>query len=326
MADSTGKTRRVVVARRAIALGTVAATALAAASQAGPVGGGASDSPDSIILAAGEGEGEAGAASGGEGEGEAGAASGGEGEGEGGAASGGEGEGEGEGAASGGEGEGEGEGEGAGAGLAPEVAFISDLGFMTGHLRAGMALYEQGVLDEAKTHMGHPIEEKYDAVAGELEARGFGGLREQILALSGAAESEADPAEVRALFETVIATVGDVRAASPGGARDQLLALAALTRTAAAEYDVAIADDGSVGNLHEYQDSWGFLRTVEAEAERLATSGDAAVAEAGTRILEQVRVTDAAFGDLAGANIPSADPSILFGAAARMDLAAMAVN
>jgi hypothetical protein len=99
-----------------------------------------------------------------------------------------------------------------------------------------------------------------------------------------------------------------------------------LTRIAAAEYDVAIADDGSVGNLHEYQDSWGFLRTVEAEAERLATSDDAAVAEAGTRILEQVRVTDAAFGDLAGASIPSADPSILFGAAARMDLAAMAVN
>ena len=298
MADSSQKPRRVVSARRIVALGTVAATAFATAASTSPAGAAGAGPADHLILAAGEGEGEAAAV------------------GEGG------GEGEGGGGASGGEGE----GEGAVAGLPAEVAFLSDLGFMTGHLRAGMALYEQGTLDEAKTHMGHPIEEKYDAVAGELEARGFGGLRDQIVALSAAAESEADVGEVRPLFDTVIATVEEVRAASPGGARDQLRALAALTRIAAQEYEVAIAEDGSVGNLHEYQDSWGFLRTVEVEAGQFAESGDAAIAQAGANILEQIRATDAAFGDLSGAGIPLPDPSIIYGAAARMELAALAAN
>jgi hypothetical protein len=117
-----------------------------------------------------------------------------------------------------------------------------------------------------------------------------------------------------------------VRVASPGGAHDQLLALAALTRIAADEYDVAVADDGSIENLHEYQDSSGFLRPVETEAGQLAESDDPEVAEAAEKILEQVRATGAAYGDLAGANVPSPEPSVLYGAAARMELAALAVD
>ena len=61
-------------------------------------------------------------------------------------------------AGSGGEG-GEG-GEGGGGGPSGQ-AFQRDLSFMEGHLRAGLALYQTGDLAAAKTHMGHPIKEKY---------------------------------------------------------------------------------------------------------------------------------------------------------------------
>ena len=216
----------------------------------------------------------------------------------------------------GGEGEG-GEGEGS-AGLAdPEQRLHRDLSFMEGHIRAGLALYEAGDLEAAKTHMGHPIEEKYAAVAAPLEAMGKGVLRDRIEAIAEAAEAEAPLAEVRANYDAVRATMEEVRSGmSPA---DQVLGLAALTRVAGEEYSVAVAG-GEVSNLHEYQDSWGFLRVVETEARQMAESGDAAVAEAGREILGHLEATDAAFGDIQGQGSFEMKPSILMGAAARIEL------
>jgi hypothetical protein len=244
-----------------------------------------------------------------------------EGEGEGAVPAGGEGEGEG--AASGGEGEGE--GAAAGDDAPPKVALLRDIGFMTGHMRAGMALYEEGDVEAAKTHMGHPIEEKYDAVADDLEALGHGDLREDILALSAATEAGAPPEEVRALFDAVIAKADAARDAAEATAAEQLLALALLGKIAAEEYAVAL-EGGSVSNLHEYQDSWGFLRTIEPEAGALAESSDPAVAEAAQEILAQVEGLGSSYGDLQGEGIQSTDPSVLHGAAARMELAALGVE
>lgn len=287
-------------------------------------------------MAGGEGEGEGqSAGSGGEGEGEGQAApSGGEGEGEGQAASsGGEGEGaaaptsgegEGEGqVAAGGEGEGEGEGEGGATAANAEACLSRDLGFMEGHLRAGMALYEEGDLDAAKTHMGHPIQEKYDAVAAPLEESGYGRLKEKLVALSEAAEAEAPMEEIQSLYDTVYGTIEEARDEVPVPA--QLMGLAMLTRIAADEYTVAV-EGGEVSNLHEYQDSWGFLRVVEEEAGQLAESDDAAVAEAAATIVEQVGETGKAYGDIQGSGDFELDPSILYGAASRMELAAMGVK
>ncbi|GHC23809.1 hypothetical protein GCM10008094_13340 [Aidingimonas halophila] len=203
---------------------------------------------------------------------------------------------------------------------------MRDLGFMTGHLRAGMALYEAGDLEAAKTHMGHPIEEKYDAVAAPLKERGFEDLKDRLMALSAAAEDEAEVEEVRRLFDDVIAGVDDVRADSPGTPADQLMGLAALTRVAADEYDVAIADDGSIENLHEYQDSWGFLRTVEREATQWAEIDDAEIADAANRFLEQIDAVETVFGDLQGNDIETPDSSLIYGAAARMELAVIAME
>lgn len=66
-----------------------------------------------------------------------------------------------------------GEGEDAGDGTPPKISLLRDLGYMTGHMRAGLALCQAGGLAAARTHMGHPIAEKYDAVAKELDEIGF---------------------------------------------------------------------------------------------------------------------------------------------------------
>ncbi|MGI3209798.1 hypothetical protein ACROSR_01640 [Roseovarius tibetensis] len=213
---------------------------------------------------------------------------------------------------------GEGEGEGS-AGLEPETAFLSGLGFMEGHIRAGLALYEQGDLEAAKTHMGHPIEEKYDAVADRLAELGLDGMKDDLSALAAAAESDADFEKVSSLFDTVHAGIEDARAEYSRA--QQVDGLIALTRVAGDEYKVAVAG-GKVSNLHEYQDSWGFLRTIEHEAREMADSDDTDVAKVGAAILEQIEATGAAFGDLQGEGSFDMEPGILYGAAARMELAA----
>ncbi|MDR9394863.1 MAG: hypothetical protein RI571_11225 [Roseovarius sp.] len=151
MTDETETQRRLVKARRNLTLGALAAAVAGGAAHAAPVMSKTADAPGWVQLASGEGEGE--------GEG-----------------------------ASHGEGEGEGEGEGGSAALPSETGLMRDLGFMEGRLRAGMALYKAGDLDAARTHMGHPIEEKYGAVAAPLAERGYDRLTSEIEALAAAAE------------------------------------------------------------------------------------------------------------------------------------------
>lgn len=223
--------------------------------------------------------------------------------------------GEGEGEGEGGEGEG-----GEGAALDPEAALMRDLGFMQGHLRAGMALYEAGDLAAAKTHMGHPIKEKYDAVAAPLAARGLGGLKAEIAELADAAEAERPTAEIAALYGRVAATIDEARAGAPVAHR--IAGLIALTRVAGDEYTVA-TEGGTLANLHEYQDSWGFLQVVRDRLADMAAGGDADVARVAQKMLDAVGATDAVFGDLQGRGDFEMDPGAIFGAAARMEFAAV---
>ena len=189
---------------------------------------------------------------------------------------------------------------------------------MQGHLRAGLALYEAGDLDAAKTHMGHPIEEKYDAVAGAMAERGLGRLEDELKTLAQAAEDEAPVDEITPLHGTVLATIEEARGDVP--AEQRLAGLIALVRVAGDEYTVA-TEGGTVSNLHEYQDSWGFLRVVEDQLAGMADSGDAALAEAANKMQTALAATDAVFGDLQGGGDFEMDPGVIYGAAARMDFA-----
>ena len=268
MTDDTRKPRRIVMARREVALGAMAAAATVTAGQAAVLAPVADDTAKWVHTASGEGEGE-------------------------------------------------GEGEGA-APLDPEIRYLRDLGFMEGHLRAGVALYETGDTEAAKTHMGHPIKEKYAAVAQILQAEGYGNLKAEIGALAEAAEGGAELAEIRWLHQRVTATISAARGEKP--AASQLRGLVELTRIAGDEYTLA-TKGGDVSNLHEYQDAWGFMQVVRDEAARLAV-GDGPAAGVAERMVGYAETAAAALGDLQGQGITDMDAGILFGAAARMELAA----
>ena len=98
-----------------------------------------------------------------------------------------------------------------------------------------------------------------------------------------------------------------------------MIGLAGLIRVAADEYSVAV-EGGKISNLHEYQDSWGFLQVVEEELAHMAASPDTRVAHVAEEAPEYLHGTAAAFGDIQGKGDMTRDPSILYGAAARVEL------
>jgi len=225
-------------------------------------------------------------------------------------------EGEGEASSEGGEGEGEGA-----AAVAPEIQLLTDLGFMQGHAYAGLKLYETGETELGVGHIGHPIVEKYDAVAEPLKNMGHADLKAQLEAMSEAAEAGKPADEVAALYDEMVAKLETIRAETEGGVANQLKALALLTRIAADEYQVAFDGDSMV-NVKEYQDSWGFLQVVKAEARDLAESDDPKVAEAAETILGHAESAESVYAGVKGDNISSPDASAIYGAAARMEIAA----
>ena len=139
-------------------------------------------------------------------------------------------------------------------------------------------------------------------------------MKGDLEALAAATEAEKQFAEVSSLFDAVHAGIEQARAEYTPA--QQVDGLVALTRVAGEEYKVAVAD-GKMSNLHKHKDSWGFMRTIEHEARKMAESDDPAVAEVGASIVEQVEATGAAFGDLQGEGSFRMEPNLLYGAAVR---------
>ncbi|GAD54152.1 hypothetical protein [Limimaricola cinnabarinus] len=208
-----------------------------------------------------------------------------------------------------------------------DVAYLTDLGLIEGHLRAGITLYRDGHADLAATHMKHPEDEIYADLAPQIEERGADDFSAQLSALADAVKSGAPVEEAEAAFEALLERIAAARTmvSEPGatfGSLEQVL------RIAAEEYEIGIVD-GEISNLHEYQDAMGFTEMVRARAEDLAGSEDAAHAEAAVAVLDAL---DAAAPAFAAGFVPEgplgaeAKASLLYAAAARTELAALQVE
>ena len=204
-----------------------------------------------------------------------------------------------------------------------DAGYVAALGFIEGHLRVGVALYEAGQAEMAITHMKHPQDEIYADLAPLLAERGAEAFDTQLTTLASAVESGASVEEVQAAFAAVLHEVEEAtEATSP---KMQLDALVLMTRTAAEEYAIGVVD-GQIGNLHEYQDAWGFVQAVRARATELANSPDASVAAAALKVTETLTPVDAIFAGLAPEGAVPGTADVLFGAAAQMEFAVLAVK
>ncbi len=231
-------------------------------------------------------------------------------------------EGEGEGAVVEGEGEGESEGEGAAPSGDPateDAEFLHRLGQIRGHLVAFMELYRAGEVENAMMHARHPEDELYVALAPAFEARRFVGFAEELSRLVNAARDNGDVESAYA------ATIAAIRANQPDAdVATKLMGISKIAKTAGDEFSIGVAEDGSIANLHEYQDAYGFL-TAAREMLSEEETGDINESEAIAVAHEQI---DLALQEFSGLIVEQTEgkASTLYGAASRIEIVALGLN
>jgi hypothetical protein len=97
-----------------------------------------------------------------------------------------------------------------------------------------------------------------------------------------------------------------------------------LVRTAADEYAEGV-EGGRVTNPHEYQDARGFVWTAQEAVARLGKAGTAN-AEALAKIERELQALEPAWPDIVPPETVTTDASLLYGAAARIEIAALSAK
>ena len=226
---------------------------------------------------------------------------------------------EGEGAESEGEG-GEGEGDGVAARSGDpaddNVAYLHQLGMMRGHLEAFSELYRSGDRAMGLLHAKHPESELYAGLAPAFAARQKDGFAAELTALVAAATAGGD------IDEPYNDVINAMSAAEPDASpRETILAVGELVKSAAEEFDIGVEEDGSISNLHEYQDAYGFISASRVMLSQIDTN-DINTTDAISLAHEQLDVALTAFPGLV-AEVTEGMPSTIYGAAARIEIAAL---
>jgi len=259
----------------------------------------------------------------GEGEGEGQIVIQGEGEGEGQVVTQGEGEGEGQVVA-----QGEGEGAVPGINLATnDLAYLTQLSLMRGHLFVGNQLYKMGHVAHAKTHMKHPKAELYTDVELAFSARGAAGFANELKALATAVEADKGKAAVNAAYaaldSAISASESKVSHASSSPAEKLKLAVA-LLRVAGEEYAIAVVD-GKMENAHEYQDALGFTQIAKQIVNSIK-SDDQTTSSAIEKAAKTLAKLDPMWPSLIPPATLQTEAGQLYGAASQIEILALGLE
>lgn len=126
------------------------------------------------------------------------------------------------------------------------------LAFMTGHVKAGLALYRAGEPEMAAPHLLHPVSETHIAEREGLDKFGFDGALFEVVSLAldaGRPAEEIDPQLIAAEANL------DSVAKQVGGDPSEIIIF--LLDTIIEEYTISMTD-GRVSDPGEYQDAYGF--------------------------------------------------------------------
>ena len=189
----------------------------------------------------------------------------------------------------GGEGAGEGPGEGAGEGegvmdsaltSADDVAYLTQLGLMRGHLWVGNELYQSNLPGMATTHMKHPKAELYSTLEEPFAVRGVAGFSNELEVLANLVAGNNPASAVNSAYAELTAAISATElGANTTSAKIIGEVIVGLLRTAAEEYAIGVVDN-KINNLHEYQDALGFTQIAGQWAKSAALLESSAAAAA----------------------------------------------
>lgn len=204
-----------------------------------------------------------------------------------------------------------------------DVGFLVALGLVEGHMTVGVELAKLGAAELSLTHMKHPQDEIYADLEPVLTARKAVGFAAELTVVADLVKGGADQAEIAPAFAALLAAIDE--SGSPDSARERAMAIVRLVRTAGEEY-AAGRDGAAVNDAREYQDAWGFVQASKRLLAKAPEAENATNETAFTEIAGYLDGLDAAWPDLTGASPVDFDPTLLAGAAARIELIAIGLK
>jgi hypothetical protein len=174
--------------------------------------------------------------------------------------------------------------------------------------------------------MKHPGDELYATLRPALAARKAPDLGPDLERLANAVEGGAAKTEVEAAYAGVSERLAAAEAAAQGSQDPEIVlaAVQALVKTAAEEYAEGV-EGGRVVNPHEYQDAFGFVQTAEAAVARLKQAGKGDP-EILAKIERELGAVEPAWPALVPPEQIATDASLLYGAAARIEIALLSAE
>ena len=149
-----------------------------------------------------------------------------------------------------------------------DAAYLTQLGLLRGHLMVGFELYQRSLSEMSATHMKHPNEELYADLIPAFEVRGCEGFADELSNLALVVSDHEAIDVVASSYELLSASIGRCEAVAERGDRTVVMKVVmSLLTNALLEYEIGVVN-GSINNVHEYQDAWGFTQ-VASEYARL---------------------------------------------------------
>ncbi|AGY60271.1 ComEA family DNA-binding protein [Gloeobacter kilaueensis] len=147
-------------------------------------------------------------------------------------------------------------------GQARDVAYLTKLGLMRGHLLVAQELLVRRRPEQALPHIGHPIEEIYLDVEDQLNERQVPEFKSALLKLQDLVRFKPTSPEIAPGLQAALAAIDRAIAAVPATERAEpaftLQVIGGLLDAAAAEYSAAVSGNKIVAQI-EYEDSRGFV-------------------------------------------------------------------
>jgi len=200
-----------------------------------------------------------------------------------------------------------------------DAAYLAELAIVQGHYLAAHDLWEQGHKDLAIDLAGHPEEEgSLAAVSEKVLAKGATSPAAAVTAFRAALGGD-DRAAITVALTEVEAAFSAAAAVEASETRARFDAVVLLLKAAAEEYEGATAG-GKVTDSMGWYEAFDFVFLARTELEALSKVDLSA--KAAPRALEALKAADEAFTTPETA----ADPAILLGVAAKVELLASSVR
>lgn len=158
-------------------------------------------------------------------------------------------------------------------GEAKDVDYLTKLGLMKGHMIVAKELLDLQKPDQALPHIGHPVEEIYADVEGQLKERNVKDFKQALMDLQQLVKSKPSDGNIATKYTEALAGIDSAIVALPEAQRQTpkfaLQVINAILDTAGTEYMAAVSDT-KVKEIIEYQDARGFTLYVDQSYQGIA--------------------------------------------------------